>query len=304
MSWFAPNLAGGGWAGLGKIAIILPMSTTAPEAKLRSPTVRPTAGGEAWSVSEIVCAAGPDDRPYAERHRGFSVSAVFAGVFTYRGERGASLLYPGAILLGNSGACYECGHRHSVGDRCVSFNLREDAFAEIAGSGRLKRFSQPMLAASDKLTPLFAAIEGLRSGAPPLRAEELTIEVVETVVGAMSDAAPAPPAPASWEARRVIEVLRYIEERSGEPLDLARMAAMAGLSRHHFLRSFRRLIGMTPYRYLLRVRMARAARRLAATRDPVIAIALEAGFGDLSTFNARFRVIFGTTPSKYRGASA
>ena len=211
---------------------------------------------------------------------------------------------PRRDLLGNSGACYECGHRHCVGDRCVSFNLREDAFAEIAGSGRLKRFSQPMLAASDKLTPLFAAIEGLRSGAPPLRAEELTIEVVETVVGAMSDAAPAPPAPASWEARRVIEVLRYIEERSGEPLDLARMAAMAGLSRHHFLRSFRRLIGMTPYRYLLRVRMARAARRLAATRDPVIAIALEAGFGDLSTFNARFRVIFGTTPSKYRGASA
>ena len=61
---------------------------------------------------------------------------------------------------------------------------------------------------------------------------------------------------------------------------------------------------MTPYRYLLRVRMARAARRLAVTRDPVIAIALEAGFGDVSTFNARFRAIFGTTPTKYRGASA
>ncbi len=277
------------------------MSATAGEAKPSEPTVRRIAGGEAWSVSEIVCAAGPDDRPYAERHRGFSVSAVFAGVFTYRGERGASLLYPGGILLGNSGACYECGHRHSVGDRCVSFNLSEDAFEEIAGTRKLRRFSQPMLPASDKLTPLFAAIEGLRTGAP--RAEELAIEVVETVVGALSGAPPAPAAPASWEARRVIEVLRHIEERADEPLDLQRMAAIAGLSRHHFLRSFRRLVGMTPYRYLLRVRMACAARRLAATRDPIITIALEAGFGDVSTFNARFRAIFGTTPSNYRGAS-
>jgi AraC-like DNA-binding protein len=268
------------------------------------PAVRAIAGGEAWSVSEVVCVAGPDDSPYEERHHGFSVSAVLEGVFTYRGERGASLLYPGAILLGNSGACYECGHRHSVGDRCVSFNLSEDAFEEIVGTRRFRRFTQPMLPASDKLTPLFAVIEGLRSGASPLRAEELAIGVVETAVGALNDGAPAPPAPASWEARRVIEVLRHIEKQADEPLDLGGMAAMAGLSRHHFLRSFRRLVGMTPYRYLLRVRMARAARRLAATRDPVIAIALEAGFGDVSTFNARFRAIFGTTPSNFRGASA
>ena len=298
-----PNLAGGDWAGLGKIAIMGSMSATAGEAKPSAPTVRRIAGGDAWSVSEIVCAAGPGDRPYEERHRGFSVSAVIEGVFTYRGERGTSLLYPGAILLGNTGACYECGHRHSVGDRCVSFNLSEDAFEEIAGTLKLRRFSQPMLPASDKLTPLFAAIEGLRSSAPPRRAEELAIEVVETVVRALSDDAPAPAAPAPWEARRVIEVLRHIEERAGEPLDLQRMAAIAGLGRHHFLRSFRRLVGMTPYRYLLRVRMARAARRLAASRAPVIAIALEAGFGDVSTFNARFRAIFGMTPSKYRASA-
>ena len=60
----------------------------------------------------------------------------------------------------------------------------------------MRRFSQPMLPASDKLTPLFAAIEGLRSCASPMRAEELVIEVVETVVAALSDAAPAPAAPA------------------------------------------------------------------------------------------------------------
>ncbi len=48
--------------------------------------------------------------------------------------------------------------------------------------------------------------------------------------------------------------------------------------------------------------MARAARGLAESKEPVLAIALASGFGDLSTFNARFRKTFGLTPTQYRAA--
>ena len=266
-------------------------------------SARQIAGGESWSVSEIVCRAGPDDRAYEERHEGFSIAAVLEGSFTYRAGRGANLLYPGALLLGNHRACYCCGHEHGRGDRCVSFNLREDAFDEIASaapSGRRRALSQPMLPASNRLAPLFAAIERLRGGASPLEAEELLVALVESVVGALNDGLRAPPAPAGWETRRLIEVLRLIDERSEAPVDLAALAAAAGLSKHHFLRVFRRFVGMTPHQYLLRARMMRAARRLKASRDSVLSVALDSGFGDLSTFNARYRATFGTTPSKYR----
>jgi len=57
---------------------------------------------------------------------------------------------------------------------------------------------------------------------------------------------------------------------------------------------------MTPHQYVLRTRLHRAALRLQRTREPVSSIALEAGFEDLSTFNRRFRLIMGKTPSAYR----
>ena len=273
------------------------------QAAASQPSVRRIAGGEAWSVSEVVCCAGPGDRPYEERHDGYSVSAVLSGVFSYRAGRAANLLYPGALLLGTNRACYQCGHEHSVGDRCISFNVREDAFGEIASiaaSRARNPLGQPMLPASNRLAPLFAAIESVQDCVSPLKAEELLIVLFETVVAALNDGVRAPPAPRAWETRRIVDVLRAIEEGPDEALDLAGLAAVAGLGKHHFLRIFRRSVGMTPHQYVLRVRMGRAARRLATSRDSVLAVALDSGFNDLSTFNARFRATFGATPSKYR----
>jgi AraC-like DNA-binding protein len=72
------------------------------------------------------------------------------------------------------------------------------------------------------------------------------------------------------------------------------------MSKYHFLRTFRRIAGVTPYEFLLGVRLRRAALALATTPTAVTAIALDAGFGDLSTFHGRFREVFGTTPAAYR----
>jgi transcriptional regulator GlxA family with amidase domain len=98
----------------------------------------------------------------------------------------------------------------------------------------------------------------------------------------------------------VIEAIRLVESDSARPVRLKDLAASAGMSRYHFLRVFRRLTGMTPYQYLLSARMRRAAVELGTTRRPVLEIALDSGFGDLSTFNHRFRAVFGLTPSQYR----
>jgi AraC-like DNA-binding protein len=96
------------------------------------------------------------------------------------------------------------------------------------------------------------------------------------------------------------EVVRIIEEMLTEPLSIATLAKEVGMSRYHFLRTFQRTIGETPYRYVLSRRLVFVAKRLSSTSENVLDAALACGFGDLSEFTRRFRARFGITPAMYR----
>jgi AraC-like DNA-binding protein len=268
-----------------------------------APAVRPLRRGRGWCVSEYVCTAGPGDRPFEERHNAMAIAAVVEGTFTYRSNTGTAMLHPGAFLLGNAATCYACGHDHSRGDRCISFQAAPEYFAEIAasiaGSGRF-RFSTPMLPATPKLLPWLARIEARTALAEPLEIDETAARLMEAVIGALSDRTPLAVRVSPRDERRIGRALRCIEVNAADALDLDTLAGVAAMSKYHFLRTFRHTVGMTPYQFLLGVRMRRAAVRLATSSAPVSAISYESGFGDLSTFNARFRETFGMSPTAFR----
>src|SRR6516164_2614561 len=92
------------------------------------------ASGPGWRVEDAVCSAGPHDRPFEEQHNLVCVAAVTRGTFEYRTADGRATLVPGALMLSNPGACYECGHEHGVGDRSLSFHFDPGFFEEIVAS--------------------------------------------------------------------------------------------------------------------------------------------------------------------------
>jgi len=81
-------------------------------------------------------------------------------------------------------------------------------------------------------------------------------------------------------------------------------ARESGLKRDTATRLFRRCAGVAPRAYLMRVRLAHAHRRLLASDEPVIGIALDAGFGSLGRFYAAFAKQYGRTPTAVRQAGA
>jgi AraC-like DNA-binding protein len=143
-------------------------------------------------------------------------------------------------------------------------------------------------------------IEARTALAERLEMDESAPRFMEAVIGAVSGTTPLPVCASARDARRVGDALRYIELHAADALDLETLAGVAIMSKYHFLRTFRHIVGMTPYQFVLSVRMRRAAVRLATSSEPVSAIAFETGFGDLSTFNGRFRDVFGMSPMVYR----
>ena len=95
-------------------------------------------------------------------------------------------------------------------------------------------------------------------------------------------------------------MLRRIHQHFAEELDLAALAAEAGVSQSQLERRFRQLLGTSPGEYLLRVRVS-ASRALLESTDRMIAdIALSVGFYDHSHFTRTFKRIIGTSPGHYR----
>lgn len=95
-------------------------------------------------------------------------------------------------------------------------------------------------------------------------------------------------------------VARFIEEHYAEPISMADMAAMAGVSATQFNRRFQQLLRMTPMKYLRTVRIQVAQKLLTATSKSLVEIAMETGYADQSHFGKKFQEITGMTPGAYR----
>lgn len=266
------------------------------------------ANGSDWRIAEYICSAGPGDRAFEERHDTFSIAAVVEGSFKYRSETGTSLLHPGALLLGNHASCFECGHDHSTGDRCIALHVTPEVFAEVAssaaGSGQFT-FPVGMLPASPTLNPWLVWLDVGRMTvgfaiSQPLEADERVMRLLEVVISGTAGTRPSAVRVSARDERRLSAVIRHIEQDASEKMELERLSAMAEMSKYHFLRTFRRTVGLTPHQFVLGIRLRRAASCLLTTAAPISAIAFDAGFGDLSTFNARFRKQFGISPRVYR----
>ncbi len=270
-------------------------------------TPRVLARGDGWTVADVMCTAGPQDRPYEERHTRCTIAIVLAGSFQYRSAVGYRLMTPGSLLLGSAGRCFQCSHRHGEGDRCISFGYAADYFERLAADagarGRHVGFTVSGLPPMRPLSPLIARAGAGAVGWRDVAWDELAVSLaVGTVRLAAGLSSEQRASPLNAEAR-VSRIVRAIDRHPDAALSLDTLAKETGLSPYHFLRTFEGLTGLTPHQYVRRARLREAATRLLTERGKVLDVALDSGFGDVSNFNRAFRAEFGVSPRMFRHTS-
>ena len=105
--------------------------------------------------------------------------------------------------------------------------------------------------------------------------------------------------------KAVQRAVAFLETHADEAVPLATLARATGLSAFHLQRTFKKLVGVTPKRYILDTRLRYARFLVENSSMAMTAIAFETGFADCAHFSTTFRARFGVTPRDARaGGSA
>jgi AraC family transcriptional regulator len=95
-------------------------------------------------------------------------------------------------------------------------------------------------------------------------------------------------------------VTDYIKAHLDLDLKLTELSAIAQISPYHFLRLFKKSVGITPHQYILQQRIDRSKYLLKSSNLDISEIALRVGFCDSSHLTRCFKSILGKTPSQWR----
>jgi AraC family transcriptional regulator len=90
----------------------------------------------------------------------------------------------------------------------------------------------------------------------------------------------------------------YILAHLDEPIEVAALAGLAGRSPFHFTRVFAQSVGMSPHRYVVRLRLQRATELMRERRSGLAEIAASTGFADQSHLSRWVRRVHGVSPTQ------
>ena len=251
----------------------------------------------ARAVGEHGCSSDPAEPPAQWIYENAAIGFVLSGWFEYASEDACVLAAPGAVILGNAGEPFSVRHFDRLGNRRMVAVLKRELLEEVARECDLApRFGAIALPPSRIATRLFSL---MRAPSPDACEDAL----YSLAYAALTTRTPRAPERFDAAARcRVRAAVRHIEAHFDEPCTLQSLAALAGLSRFHFVRVFGAVVGQSPNQYLTNTRLRAAAERLRDAETPIVQVAFEVGFNDISHFYACFREAFGCTPRQWRMA--
>jgi AraC family transcriptional regulator len=167
----------------------------------------------------------------------------------------------------------------------------------LAARGKSAPFSDPLVGASAQ--QLLGEIG--RSTTPNhgflARLSELMVEQACRVLeGKTSPNIPSD----ALQLGRLQGVLEWMRQNLSNELSNAELAERAGVSESHFRRVFQEAMGMTPHRYVLRLRLERVHELLTRTSFSIARVAAQCGFNSQSHMTACFSTAYGITPARAR----
>lgn len=102
------------------------------------------------------------------------------------------------------------------------------------------------------------------------------------------------------EDERIRSCISYIRRHIYEAINITGLTGIAGVSKDHLIRLFKKECGMTPIKYINLKKIERAQLLLTTEKIAVKEVGYLLGFSDITYFNRVFRNITGKSPTQFR----
>ena len=184
---------------------------------------------------------------------------------------------------------------------CIAIALQPEFVSELVGGNRVE-FEEVRGKNDSVITELALRFKGLlstRTTGDSLFVENLTAAFsFHLLQNYSSDKTRLAALRGRLEGRLLKNVLEFAHDNLDQPLTLEQLAAQAHLSPFHFARQFKTTTGYSPHQFLLRIRIEKAQRLMAANRS-LTETAFATGFYDQSHFVHAFKRVTGYTPRAF-----
>ncbi|WP_157950813.1 AraC family transcriptional regulator [Peribacillus acanthi] len=97
-------------------------------------------------------------------------------------------------------------------------------------------------------------------------------------------------------------LLEYIHDNYREPISMDVLSTVGNISKMHMNRLFQAYVGLSPAKYITKLRVSEATDLLTNSNLDITTIAFASGFGSFNTFHRAFKEWYGMTPSEYKKA--
>lgn len=236
-------------------------------------------------------------------HETYVVGTIVAGCETYVVRGARRFAGPGTFCLINPGEVHDgepYGEGYAYRMTYPSVEVVRAVAEEVTGR---RVASTPFFRAPDIHDPetaaLFVSAHRALASEDTLAADQRFVSMLGIALARHADI--GGPALLGRERGPVERAKAWLEAHMAEDVDLASVAAEAGLSRFHLIRAFRKETGLTPHAWLADLRVLRARRLLREGMGPAD-VAHACGFADQSHLTRAFKARIGTTPGRFRAA--
>jgi len=259
---------------------------------------------ERYDGLECLAARFSNHRYTPHTHDTYVVGAILSGCETYMLNGVRCYARPGDVCFVHPGDVHDGephGDSYAYRMSYPDVGLIQDVASELTDRRvrEIPHFPAQVVHDPDTARGFIAAHCALGSG-DTLAGDERFVTALAVMLS--RHARLGAPKPVGREGGPVGRVRDFIDAHYGDDIDLQRLAGVAGLSRFHLIRAFRKETGMTPHAWLTD-RRVRAARPLLMTGKSPGAVAALCGFADQSHLTRAFKARVGVTPGRFRKAS-